>query len=207
MENKIYHHPFCGEMYYTLHLPENLKGQQNIPMLVFLHGSGERGRNHDKLCRVAVPRYLREGLEIPALVLCPQCPDEFIWDHLIFVVKDLIEEIIETYKVDRSRVSLTGISMGGYGTWAIASTFPEMFRRIAPVCGGGIGWRAAEIRAEVHAFHGDMDTAVLPARSYEMVDALRAAGKPAKLTIFHGVGHNSWDEAYQTTNVLEWLVS
>ena len=123
---------------------------------------------------------------------------------MIFL-KDFIDSIIDAYKIDRSRVSLTGISMGGYGTWEMAMCYPEMFRKIAPVCGGGTPWRANRIQAKIRAFHGDKDDCVPPESSYQMVDAAKSAGKDVLLTVFHDVDHCSWDTAYLTTNVLEWL--
>ena len=206
MEEKIYKHPYFGEIYYLLDIPEKYKNTAGAPLLVFLHGAGERGKDHELLYRQGPPRYIREGIKtVDAITLCPQCPTEYIWNDIVIFLKDLIDSIIGEYQIDRTRVSLTGISMGGYGTWEMAMCYPEMFRKIAPVCGGGTPWRAGLIQAKIRAFHGDKDEIVPPESSYQMVDAALNAGKDASLTIFHHVNHGSWDPAYLTTNVLDWL--
>ena len=175
---------------------------------MFLHGAGERGRDHALLYRQGLPRYIREGIKsVDAITLCPQCPTEYIWNDIVIFLKDFIDSIIAEYQIDRTRVSLTGISMGGYGTWEMAMCYPEMFRKIAPVCGGGTPWRAWQIQAKIRAFHGDLDDVVPPESSYQMVDAALNAGKDASLTIFHHVDHGSWDPAYLTTNVIDWLTA
>ncbi|MGN1121578.1 MAG: prolyl oligopeptidase family serine peptidase [Eubacteriales bacterium] len=205
MENRIYRHPYFGEMYYLAYVPQTLKTAANRPLLVFLHGAGERGKDFELIKKHAVPRYLEEGMDIPAVVLCPQCPTGLIWNNLVLLLKDFLEDTMREYAIDPAKVSLTGISMGGYGTWEMAMCFPSMFRKIAPVCGGGTPWRTNLITAQIRAFHGDKDDCVPPESSYQMVDAAIKAGKDARLTVFHNVGHASWDDAYLTTNVLSWL--
>ncbi len=206
MEEKIYRHPYFGEMYYLIDVPEEFKNTSGAPLVIFLHGAGERGKDHELIYRQGVPRYLREeSKKVAAITICPQCPPEYIWNDIVIFLKDFIDSIIDAYKIDRSRVSLTGISMGGYGTWEMAMCYPEMFRKIAPVCGGGTPWRANRIQAKIRAFHGDKDDCVPPESSYQMVDAAKSAGKDVLLTVFHDVDHCSWDTAYLTTNVLEWL--
>ena len=98
--------------------------------------------------------------------------------------------------------------MGGFGTWEMGISFPELFSAIAPVCGGGLSWRCGNLKnMPVWAFHGDADEIVPLKNSIEMVDAVNRIGGKAKLTIFHNVGHNSWEEAYTASNVVEWLIS
>ena len=207
MEEKVYTHPYFGDMRYLIYVPEKYRAVPNAPLLVFLHGAGERGDDVSLVCRQAVPRYIAQSIKFPdAITICPQCPTSYIWNDLVLFLKDLIETVIDEYRIDRTRVSLTGISMGGYGTWEMAMCYPEMFRKIAPVCGGGTPWRAERIQAKIRAFHGDRDTVVPPESSYQMVDAAKRAGKDALLTVFHDVDHGSWDMAYLTTNVLEWLM-
>ena len=99
------------------------------------------------------------------------------------------------------------ISMGGFGTWEMGISYPELFSAIAPVC-GGLSWRCESLKnMPIWAFHGDIDDIVSLKNSVEMVDAVNKIGGNAKLTIFHNVGHNSWEEAYTATNVVEWLIS
>lgn len=206
MENKIYIHPYFGEFYYSIDIPEKYRDDENRPLLIFLNGAGERGHDYEVLRRIALPRFIHEGRIKPnAVTVCPQCPEGVTWANLTYMLVDFIEYVISEYKIDRNRISLTGVSMGGYGTWEMAVFAPKYFRKIAPVCGGGTPWRADLIEADVWAFHGDCDTVVPTRCSYEMVDAIRAQGKNARLTIFHGVAHDSWDETYLDSRVVEWL--
>lgn len=206
MTEKQYTHPYFGTLPYLEQIPSDLENTDGAPLLVFLHGAGERGNDLELLYRQAIPRYMREGLTLPCITVCPQCPTGKIWNDLVLWLKDFLEYYINTHRIDRSKVSITGISMGGYGTWEMAMCYPELFRKIAPVCGGGTPWRAGLIEAKIWAFHGDADESVPPESSYQMVDAAVRNGKDAQLTVFHSVGHNSWDSAYQSTKVLEWLL-
>lgn len=195
---------------YYLYCPQNCN-EEKLPLIVFLHGAGERGNGTTELEKVNVhglPKYLNEGKEYPAIILAPQCPQGIVWSNLIFSLKELIDNIIESYNVDTDRVSITGISMGGFGTWEMGISYPELFSAIAPVCGGGMSWRCENLKnTPVWAFHGDVDDVVPLKNSVEMVDAVNKVGGNAKLTIFHNVGHNSWEETYTSTNVVDWLIS
>ena len=206
MINKVYNHPYFGEFYYSIDIPEQFKGKDNVPMLLFLNGAGERGHDYEVLRRIAVPRFLHEGkIKVNAITVCPQCPEGVTWVNLTYMLVDFLEYVIKEYKIDRNRISMTGVSMGGYGTWEMAMFAPKYFKKIAPVCGGGTPWRANLIEADIWAFHGDCDTTVPTSCSLEMVDAALSCGKNARLTLFHNVFHNSWDEAYLDSRVLEWL--
>lgn len=206
MINKVYNHPYFGEFYYSIDIPEQFKGKEKAPLLLFLNGAGERGHDYEVLRRIAVPRFLHEGkVKVNAITVCPQCPEGVTWVNLTYMLVDFLEYVINEYKIDRNRISMTGVSMGGYGTWEMAMIAPKYFKKIAPVCGGGTPWRANLIEADIWAFHGDRDTTVPTSCSLEMVDAALSCGKNARLTLFHNVYHNSWDEAYLDSRVLEWL--
>ncbi len=205
MKKNTYKFEFSGELNYFLSLPK--VGVEKPPMIVFLHGAGERGTDLDKLYTHAIPRYIKEGMDIPAVVLCPQCPPNMVWNNLVYPLKKLIDEIAEKYNVNKDKISITGISMGGFGTWDMGLNFPEYFSAIAPVCGGGLSWRCERLKnMPIWAFHGDIDPTVPLKNSVEMVDAVNSYGGNAKLTIFHNVDHFSWDNAYLETNVIEWLL-
>lgn len=195
---------------YYLYYPTK-SSKEKLPLIVFLHGAGERGDGTTELEKVKVhglTKYLSEGVEYPAIILAPQCPQGVVWSNLIFALKELIDSIIEEYNVDITRVSITGLSMGGFGTWEMGISYPELFSAMAPICGGGMSWRCGRLKdVPIWAFHGDADNLVPLNNSVEMVDAVNKAGGNAKLTVFHNVGHNSWVEAYTTTNVVEWLIS
>ena len=152
-------------------------------------------------------KYLEEGMEIPAVVVAPQCPNGLIWNLLTFELKEFIDSIAEEYRCDKAKISITGLSMGGYGTWEMLMSFPGYFYRAAPVCGGGVSWRTDLIgKVPVWAFHGDRDVCVPPVNSYEMCDRLKAAGGLVKLTVFHGVDHESWEGAYEESRVIDFLI-
>lgn len=194
---------------YLIYEPKNRTGEP-LPLIVFLHGLGERGNGTTDLDKVKVhglPKYLEAGAEYPAVILAPQCPMSTIWSNIPYALMDLIQKIVEEYNIDKNRISLTGLSMGGYGTWEIGTTFSWVFSALAPICGGGKPWLASALKdVPVWAFHGEDDNVVPLSCSLNMVDAVNKEGGNAKLTIFHGVGHGSWEEAYETSNVVEWLI-
>ena len=198
-----------NELGYVLYEPEKIEG--DLPMIVFLHGAGERGKGTSDWLELvkknAIPKYIGEGSEFPAIVVCPQCPLEFVWNNMVRELKALIDELSEKYGIPHKRISITGLSMGGFGTWEMALTYPETFNAFAPVCGGGMSWRTPVLKNErIWAFHGDMDFTVPLNNSLEMVDALKKHGGNAKFTIFHDIEHNSWDNAYLETTVIDWMI-
>ena len=145
-------------------------------------------------------------MELPFIVACPQCPEGITWENVLFQLDTVLEDVVARYDVDPARISLTGISMGGFGTWSYAITRPRKFFRMAPVCGGGMSWRCAALKnIPVWAFHGDADDDVPPVYSQLMVDAVNKNGGDAKLTLYPGVDHFSWDRAYLKSNLLDWL--
>ncbi len=211
MEKKLFNAPNGQfDIGYYIFLPKDYSNEKKYPMIVFLHGAGERGNGKDELDKIkenALPHYASEGKEYPAILLCPQCPSRIVWNNIVFELKALIDKVAAEYNADMSRVSITGISMGGFGTWEMGLTFSSFFSAIAPVCGGGLSWRCENLKnTPVWAFHGDADGVVPPKNSIEMVDSVNAKGGNAKLTIFHGVEHNSWDSAYLETTVVDWLI-
>lgn len=209
MERKIYNlkNGRIKSFNYLLYLPENKTGEK-LPLIVALHGAGERGDDFSKLSVHGIAKYIEAGMEIPAVVIAPQCPSEFIWNLITVELKELIDYAVEAYGIDIERISLTGLSMGGYGTWEMGMSYPGFFSALAPICGGGVSWRVALIgKTPVWAFHGDADNIVPPNNSYEMCDRLKASGGNVKLTVFHGVAHNSWEPAYEDTTLINWLVN
>ncbi len=193
---------------YFLSLPDAIKQGESVPMIVFLHGAGERGDDIDLVKSVGLPRLCVAGLSQRCIVLCPQCPQDQIWNALIPDLKLLIDSIAEQYTVDTNRISITGLSMGGFGTWEMISTYPSFFSAAAPICGGGMEWRTdVLLHLPIWAFHGDDDTVVECGHSIRMVERIKEQGGKAQLTIFHGVGHNAWDSAYEQTELINWLLA
>lgn len=199
------------EFNYIVIEPKNMDKAKKYPLFVFLHGAGERedesGVNVESVLAIGLPKLFLADENIPAVMVAPQCPKDEIWDINTKDLKKFLDKIIEKYPVDEDKVVLTGNSMGGYGTWSFATTYPDMLAGIAPVCGGGIPWRLYGINnMPVKLFHGDADPIVPVVESYKMADQLiRQGANPApELTIFHNVGHNAWDYAY-TKDLLEWF--
>ncbi len=194
-------------MNYAIYTPEEVRKGMN--MLVYLHGAGERGDKVDHLGRRAIPAMLDNGLELDAIVLCPQCPGYCVWDNIPFEIKKLIDQVAAEYEVDMTRISITGSSMGGFGTWTMGLNFPNFFSCMAPVAGGGMAWRAANLKTTpIRAYHGVEDEAVPVVLSQMMVDAVNRNGGNATFTPLAGYRHNEGiDAAYQTTDVIEWLLS
>ncbi len=183
---------------------------ENLPLIVFLHGAGERGTNWTHLLRLALPKLLEEGLEIPAVVLCPQCPAHLVWDNVVEECKAEIDRVVQQYAIDTDRITVTGASMGGIGTWMMGLTYPNDFAAIAPVAGNcSMTWRSSNLLSTpVLAHHGDLDADVLLSSEKEMIKAVEDVGGQAELVILQGFAHNDGIEyAYAHGNVLEWLLN
>lgn len=191
---------------YLLYLPERYESQTCWPLVLFLHGAGERGDDLERVKKHGPPKLIAQGKQFPFIVLSPQCPGDRWWD--IEMLIGLLDTIERDYKVDRDRIYVTGLSMGGFGTWALACAQPDRFAAIAPICGGGEPKDVGRIRhLPTWVFHGDADTVVAFARSQEMVDSLKAAGSSVKFTVYPGVGHDSWTETYDSPALYEWFLS
>lgn len=190
------------EFNYLLYAHEDC-GKEKLPLIVFLHGAGERGDTLDTLPAVKVnglPRYLEDtGAKPRCVAVFPQCPTGAYWATEAKRVLRFVDEVESLYDTDPARVALTGLSMGGFGTWFTALAAPDRFFRIAPVCGGGMPWAAGTLKMPIRAFHGDSDTVVLPSCSIDMIDAVQRGGnEDARLTLYHNVGHDSWVLAYDS---------
>ncbi|MFZ5550563.1 MAG: dienelactone hydrolase family protein [Pseudomonadota bacterium] len=176
------------------------------PLIVFLHGSGERGHDLAAVRIHGLPKHLDAGERAPAIVVSPQCEPDFDWDpHLLHA---LLIDLKARWRIDERRVTATGLSMGGAGCWDWAMQYPDDLAGIAPVCGFGRWLRIKRMRAvPVRAYHGLDDTVVPPQASRDLVDALRAAGGQAELTLYPGVGHDAWNPAYADPALLPWLLA
>lgn len=192
---------------YILYSPEKL--EKNMPLIIFLHGAGERGENLEHVERLNLPKMIKEGYEVDAMILCPQCPGEFVWNNIVRELKELIDNIVEEYQVDKERISITGSSMGGYGTWEMGLTYGNFFSAMAPVCGGSMPWRARNlVNTPIRTWHGEIDTVVHLVNSQLMVDSVNVNGGNAQLHVLPGLGHNNGaEEAYNNTDLIPWLLS
>ncbi len=196
-------------MNYYIALPEDYDtSDKKYPLILFLHGAGERGTNAPVTKVHGVPKLIDRGEKIDAVCITPQCPSELVWDNIVMELKELLDGIIAEYRIDTENVNCTGLSMGGFGTWTMGVTYSTFFHKIAPVCGGGMAWRAAALKdVPIKAYHGGADGVVNPERSKEMVNAVIAQGGSAELTIYEGVGHDSWVNAYEKSDLVEWLIT
>lgn len=194
---------------YLLYLPKDYGKEKDKkwPLVMFLHGSGERGDNVQKVAIHGPPKLAATTKDFPFILVSPQCPANSHWRPAD--LSALLDEVSGKYGIDADRLYLTGLSLGGFGTFATAIAYPDKFAAIAPVCGGGNPEQANEIKdVPTWVFHGDADTAVSVEKSKDMVEAMKAAGAPeAKLTIYPGVGHDSWTQTYNDPKLYEWLLS
>jgi len=176
------------------------------PLVIFLHGSGERGTNLDLVKKHGPPKIAMNGHGLPFILAAPQCPGDRWWnaDEVIALTKHLIK----TLKVDPKRVHLTGISMGGYGTWACLAKEPKLYASGVPICGAGDPAAAKDLKdIPIWAFHGEKDQAVPVAKTREMEDAiLKAGGKKFRSTYYPDQGHESWNPAYADPALLAWMM-
>jgi predicted peptidase len=195
------------ELPYLLYLPKNA-GKKKLPLVMFLHGAGERGNNLDLVKLHGIPKLIAEGKEFPFIAVSPQCPAESWWTMELDALRGLLESVIQTHDVDTKRVYLTGLSMGGMGTWQFAGTYPNFFAAIAPICGGGeIHLTRFLTKMPIWAFHGDKDEAVPLEESQRMVAGVKHHGGKAKLTVYKNVSHDSWTKTYSNPKFYEWLLS
>lgn len=195
-----------AELGYLLYLPEGYENQDEWPLIIFLHGIGERGNDPNVVKTHGPPKLIEEGRPFPCIVVSPQCPLQRWWEPT--VLNALLDDIIDRYKVDQRRVYLTGLSMGGLGTWTFAASYPARFAAIAPICGFSDSSCAEPLNnTPIWIFHGDIDDAISVKHAYKMADALTAAGNMARLTVYQGVGHDSWTQTYEDPEFLAWLLS
>lgn len=191
---------------YLLSLPEGYETKEQWPLMLFLHGAGERGDNLDLVKVHGPPKLIAAGKEMPFIVVSPQCPKDRWWNAVELTA--LLDEIIEKYDVDESRIYVTGLSMGGFGTWNLAMYTPKRFAAIAPICGGGdrqFGKHLKHLPAWI--FHGAKDSAVPVERSIEMAKAIKDRGGDPKLTIYPEANHDSWTKTYENPELYKWFLS
>lgn len=193
---------------YLLYLPPDYaESGAPWPLVLFLHGAGERGTDLDRVKMHGLPKLIAAGRHFPFVVASPQWPEEdTFWDT--DALGALLDEIGEQIRIDPDRVYVTGLSMGGYGTWALATAQPERFAAIAPICGGGRPKRADRI-AHIPAwvFHGAKDEVVPIEASRGMVEALEALGADVRFTVYPEAGHDSFTETYDNPEFYDWLLA
>ncbi len=220
------------EYHYRVFVPKGWSEKTKWPLIFFLHGAGERGVDNVAQTRVGIgPAIARQSERFPFVVVLPQCPKNRWWTEPEMQALALMVffEAVKEFRGDASRTYLTGLSMGGYGSWVMAANNPKRFAALAVVCGGvrppprlnlpeaarppdstGDPYAAVAARigkTPVWVFHGSADPAVPVTESRKMVEALKAAGGNVRYNEYEGVGHNSWDRAYAEAELFPWMLS
>ena len=204
-------HEWKNEIYYNFnylqYLPADYDSNKKYPLVLFLHGAGERGDDLDLVARHGFMEHIGKGREYPFICIAPQCPKEKYWGCYTESLLAFLDYICETLPIDPERIYLTGLSMGGTGTWMLAMAAPERFAAIAPVCGSGIYWYGGMlVNTPIMIYHGDCDETVPIQNSIEMLYSVNKRGGKAEMKILHGVKHNAWDVAYAGDELADWFL-
>ncbi len=191
--------------HYLVVKPDGYDESKTYPLLIFLHGRGEQG---DDLAKVTThgPYEMVKKLGLEVIIVAPQSPLDERWD--IDMLSAFVDAVLEKYPIDRQRVYLTGLSMGGEGAWRLAIRRPNTFAALVPICGVSQPSQAAKIsHLPTWAFHGAKDSVIRVRETKKMIAAMQAAGGEPRMTIYDGVGHNSWKPAYDDPELYKWLMS
>ncbi len=217
---------------YQVYVPADWNKSKKWPVILFLHGAGERGEDGMAQTQVGIAGAIRTHVDrFPCIVVMPQCRKNLWWPEPTMMAQALkaLDQTMKEFKGDPDRVYLSGLSMGGYGTWALAQSNPGRFAALVPICGGvkmpprvpapkdtpppdpgGDPYAAIAVKVgktPVWIFHGGADNVVPPEESRKMNEALKKAGGNVQFTEYPGVGHNSWDRAYSEKELMPWLLS
>jgi predicted esterase len=198
---------YVFEIRYLLSLPDGYGTDttKSWPLVLFLHGSGESGADLEKVKKHGLPKLVEAGKKFPFIVISPQSNGNG-WDPELLY--NLLTDIKQKYRVDNNRVYLTGLSMGGFGTWSLALKHPETFAAIVPICGGGDTTSIWKLRyTPVWCFHGAKDNVVPLAFSQKMINALRPYNPGIQFTVYEEAMHDSWTATYNNDSLYTWLLS
>ena len=222
---EIYKTSFGEQLPYQIYLPKIEEGQK-VPIILFLHGAGERGNDNKRQTAHGFHPLVNfsKNNNKPAIIISPQCPKGMQWVNVKWNTKahdlpefpstplrlalELLDIKVNSLPVDKSRIYISGLSMGGYGTWDAISRKPNYFAAALPLCGGADTKQAAKLsKMPIWTVHGDKDGAIPVSRSRDMVKALKDAGSNITYTEHPGVGHNVWTKTYADQKILNWLFS
>jgi predicted peptidase len=195
---------------YVLYLPSEYHADEakKWPLMLFLHGASERGEDPSVLTAHGPVKQVAEGADLPFVMLAPQCPSYSTWACELTGVSELLDEVTGKHRIDEDRVYVTGLSMGGAGTWAISARYPGRFAAIVPICGAWMPEAAPRIgTVPVWTFHGEEDSNISIKHTEQMEAALKEAGGSVRFTRYPGVGHDSWTRTYDNPEVYDWLLS
>lgn len=196
---------FSGSYFLYLPVDYGKPGHERWPVVLFLHGSGESGDNLDDVKKHGPTKEVLNGRNFPFILVAPQSPVENGWDP--YVLTALLNEIEAKYHVDRDREYLTGLSMGGFGTYTLAALTPQRFAAIAPICGGASVRIAPLLKGvPIWSFHGDKDPIVPLRMEQPIIDALTKQGGEVKFTVVENGGHDVWTQIYAGEDIYNWLL-
>lgn len=218
-------------MLYRILLPDHFDASKKYPLVIFLHGSGERGDDNERQLTHGARLFLENRQSHPAIVVFPQCSRQSFWANVQFLFNDkgdrtlyyvpggepstamkmlmvLVNNLFIQYKIQKDQVYAIGLSMGGMGTFELVNRMPHTFAAAVPICGGANAATVPNLRStKWWVFHGADDNIVPPSHSEQIVQAMKRAGMPVKFTLYPGVGHNSWENAFKEPGLLPWLFS
>jgi predicted peptidase len=223
-EARVYTDANGGKLPYRILKPVDYDANKKYPLVIFLHGAGERGTDNLVQLKHGMADFANDEnrKKYPAFVIAPQCPAERKWVEVNWSdpkhdmpsepsvpmkqTFEVIEGLKKEFSLDDKRFYMTGLSMGGFGTWDALQRKPDYFAAGIPICGGGDVKQAGKLKSiPLWCFHGDQDNAVKVARSREMIAAIKEAGGMPKYTEYPNVGHDSWSATYRNPEVHAWL--
>jgi len=213
-----------GELPYRIYIPDSIGENEKLPLLLFLHGAGERGNDNDSQLFNGVRHFMNDSIrsQFRCIILAPQCPLSARWVEVDWSMPShkmparisvpleqtfaLVDSLIIALPIDTCRLYITGLSMGGFGTWDALARRPGFFAAALPICGGGDEGTACLMEnVPIKAYHGKLDHLVIPARTVNMVAAVNQCGGKAECVIFPGLGHLCWEQVYSNVENIRWL--
>ena len=195
-------------LHYLLYLPETYEKEtsKKWPLVIFLHGSGERGTDINSVRKNGLPHELDQRGTTPYILIAPQCPANTKWN--IANLDGMLSDALKRYRIDTQRVIITGLSLGGFGSWGWACAHPERFAGVIPVCGGIDPAQTVTLKGmPIWGFHGDKDGSVKIEGHLAAIEAAKKNGADVKFTVYPGVGHNSWEKAYAEPELEGWILA
>ena len=197
---------------YLLYLPKdyNVDKEKKWPTILFLHGKGERGDDLELVKIHGIPKIVSTKKDFKFIAISPQCPNDYVWrdEEMLIALESLLLKMIKNFRIDKSRLYVTGLSMGGRGTWAIAAHRPDLFAAAAPICGGGDPSTAFRLtKLPFWVFQGALDKVHYPKESEIMIKDLKNKGGEVRYTLYPNLHHDSWTITYDNSELYKWFLS